>query len=72
MEEKTINEQMIDLLLEQGPLSTHQITEAMNKRGVRVNGTGQTLGRMRTLERRGRVERIEGDRPGWNRWRAKE
>lgn len=71
-DQRTIYEEIVDLLRDEGPLSTHQITERLNNKGVRVNGNGQTLNRLRNLERREAVERIPGDRPGWKRWRLTE
>lgn len=58
-------EQIMSLLVDQGPLSTHRI---MRKLGI--NGTGQVLNRLRILEVRGRVERIPGEREGWTLWKA--
>ena len=55
-------------LLAAGPLSTHEITERLNEQGIRVNGNGQTLGRLKNLERRGRVVRIPGERENWKKW----
>lgn len=44
-------------LLEDGPLSTYQITRRLG-----INGTGQAINRLRILEVRGRVVRVPGDR----------
>lgn len=54
-------------LLDAGPMSTYQITRQLG-----INGTGQTINRLRILEVRGKVERIPGDRPGWSKWRLTE
>ena len=57
--------QAILVLLASGEeLSTYQIARRLD-----INGTGQTLNRLRVLERRGRVERIPGEKPGWKVWR---
>lgn len=64
------NEEIVALLIREGPLSTHQIVERLNESGVTINGTGQALHRLRQLERRGQIEKIPGDRPGWKRWQV--
>jgi hypothetical protein len=63
-------DEIFDLLAAEGPLSTHQITERLNNRGILINGNGQTLHRLRLLLRRGRVVQIEGDRPDWKKWKV--
>lgn len=64
------SEAIYDLLAVEGPLSTDQIQRRLNEKGIRINGTGQALRRLRLLVIRGRVERIEGERPGWSKWKV--
>lgn len=61
--EPTKYEQIIDLLATEGPLSTYQITRKLG-----INGTGQTINRLRILEIRGRVKRVPGRREGESKW----
>lgn len=58
------NEAILELLAEEGPLSTHQIVEKLNAKGIRMRSTGQALTRLRGMTRRDppRVERIKGER----------
>jgi len=60
----TLYGRILTILEEEGPLSTWGITRRLD-----VNGTGQTLFRLRALEGRGKVERISGTQPGWSLWR---
>jgi Fe2+ or Zn2+ uptake regulation protein len=56
-------EAILDLLTENPEgLSVHRVTEALNAKGILTKSTGQTYGRLRTLLRRGRVVRVEGER----------
>lgn len=61
-DEELTKYEAIMALLQEGPLSTYQITRKLS-----INGTGQTINRLRILEVRGRVERIAGERG--NLWR---
>ena len=43
-------------------LSVHRINELLNRAGVRVTSDGQVLHRLKTLERRQRVEKVDGEK----------
>jgi hypothetical protein len=62
--ERTKNDAILELLEAEGPLSTHQIVERLNERGVRMRSTGQALTRLRGMLRREEplVEEVEGER----------
>lgn len=68
-QEMTKNEVILELLREQGALSTHQIAERCNELGVRFNGNGQVLTRLRLLKRRSPPAVIEEDGPRGRLWR---
>lgn len=65
--EATKYDQILAVLAEGEPLSTYRIA-----RRIGVKGPGQALVRLRVLSYRGLVERVEGDRPGWFKWKLTE
>jgi hypothetical protein len=50
-------------------LSVHRIVKLLEERGVVIKSTGQAIGRLRILRKRGQVEAVEGDQPDWKKWR---
>lgn len=58
------------VLLEAHPagLSVHRINELLNRAGVRITSDGQVLHRLKTLERRQRVEKVDG--PNGSLWKV--
>lgn len=66
------NEAILSLLAEHPEgLSAHRIVKLLGERDepVVIRGTGQALGRLRTLARRDRVVAVDGERPGTKVWK---